>query len=39
MITFPDDVKAAYSRSKNIIRKTPLDHSPALAILSMVMFI
>ena len=31
MITFPDDVKAAYSRSKNIIRKTPLDHSPALS--------
>jgi len=31
MITFPDDVKAAYSRSKNIIRKTPLDHSPSLS--------
>ena len=31
MITFPDEVKAAYSRSKNIIRKTPLDHSPSLS--------
>jgi threonine dehydratase len=31
MIAFPDDVKAAYIRSKNIIRKTPLDHSPALS--------
>ena len=31
MITFPDEVQAAYSRSKNIIRKTPLDHSPSLS--------
>ena len=31
MITFPDDVLASYDRSKNYIRKTPLDHSPSLS--------
>ena len=31
MITFPDDVLVSYDRSKNYIRKTPLDHSPSLS--------
>lgn len=31
MITFPDDVLASYDRSKNYIRKTPLDYSPSLS--------
>ena len=31
MITFPDDVLAAYDRSRNYIRQTPLDHSPSLS--------
>ena len=31
MITFPDDVLASYSRSKNYIHKTPLNHSPSLS--------
>jgi len=31
MITFPDDVLASYDRSKNYIRKTPLNHSPSLS--------
>ena len=31
MITFPDDVLASYSRSKNYIQKTPLNHSPSLS--------
>ena len=31
MITFPDDVLASYDRSKNYIRKTPLDYSASLS--------
>ena len=31
MITFPDDVLASYDRSKNYIRKTPIEYSASLS--------